>query len=179
MNENTEQERKFGKVIIHPGRFYDVPRVTENDDIALIQLDRKVTLSTRIATISPANIDPEVGSFGTLAGWGYTQAFDFENPEAVKASRILRKTELPIVSNDTCNAAKKTLPILDGMICTGYEQEQTGGCTGDSGGPFVVGSRLIGINSFGRDCKTYTVFTRVSHYFDWIQSNSTEEAPSS
>ena len=46
-------------------------------------------------------------------------------------------------------------------------------CAGDSGGPLLASSGVqVGITSFGVDCTSNPLpngFTRVSHYFDWIQ----------
>ena len=70
------------------------------------------------------------------------------------------------------------------MLCAGYGKENPSpisGCNGDSGGPFVCLNRsgdwvLQGAVSWGdykcRGSPTYSVFTRISSYVDWIQEQT-------
>ena len=83
--------------------------------------------------------------------------------------------DLPIIDNATC-AEVYPGRTADGQVCAGYAQGTMDSCQGDSGGPLVVpggptGWTQIGVASFGRDCAqpgAYGVYTRVSHYIDWI-----------
>lgn len=52
-------------------------------------------------------------------------------------------------------------------------------CHGDSGGPLVTEDKrtLVGITSFGALCETTLApngFSRISHYYDWIQEQICE-----
>ena len=92
---------------------------------------------------------------------------------------ILQQGRIPVVSKAACYAKNRheiPIPITDAMICAGRGWKISG-CHGDSGGPFVcrIGGRweLHGAVSHGSgECKassTYTVFSRVNHFKDWIQ----------
>ena len=82
---------------------------------------------------------------------------------------------LPVIDNAAC-AERYGGRITDGQVCAGYEQGTMDSCQGDSGGPLVVpggptGWTQLGVVSFGRGCAqagAYGVYTRVSHYIDWI-----------
>jgi secreted trypsin-like serine protease len=64
------------------------------------------------------------------------------------------------------------------MLCAGNPKGGKHSCAGDGGGPLVVPGKnansdvQVGIVSFGNECANADfpgVYTRVSHYFKWIQ----------
>ncbi len=76
--------------------------------------------------------------------------------------------------------------LTDNMICAGVPSGEKTSCSGDSGGPLMVrqndGSWLqVGIVSWGREplgsnqrcghADLYSVYTRVSRYYNWIARN--------
>ena len=68
------------------------------------------------------------------------------------------------------------------MVSRGSLTERTFLSQGDSGGPLVCkkGERfeLIGLTSYGKGCagkRTYGVYTKVSHYIDWISHSIQED----
>ena len=77
-------------------------------------------------------------------------------------------------------------PLTDNMICAGTESGARDACNGDSGGPLFVqqddGLTQVGIVSWGDGpldaevaCghkNAYGVYTRVSHYSDWIKEHT-------
>ena len=72
----------------------------------------------------------------TVTGWGTTSSI-FDYP--VSYPDGLRQVSLPLVSNDTCNAAYYgNGSITDKMICAGYDLLTKGACYGDSGGPLMA-----------------------------------------
>lgn len=107
----------------------------------------------------------DFGSF--LIGMGQTNRIPQDKLEEAYA----------IVTNNLGNA------LTDNMICAGVASGKKTSCSGDSGGPLMIrqadGSWLqVGIVSWGREplgaterCgheDLYSVYTRVSKYFDWI-----------
>lgn len=110
-------------------------------------------------------------------GWGRTIG-------GGKTATILQQAELPISSHQKCALANSNLvPVHEeSMLCAGYATTgiHTSGCQGDSGGPFVCEEDgkwvLRGAVSWGNPkClaeNTYTVFSRVSSYIDWINQKT-------
>jgi secreted trypsin-like serine protease len=143
-------------------------------DIALVQLDSPFETSLRnLIHYRASEKDPEnqarltkAGNCAMVSGWG-----TMENGHT---SEVLRHTRVPLVSNEACRAAYRSL--TENMICAGYEAGGRDSCQGDSGGPLVVfngpaGPELVGVVSHGNGCakpRYYGVYTRVSRFESWI-----------
>uniref|UniRef100_A0A672KBU4 Trypsin II-P29-like n=1 Tax=Sinocyclocheilus grahami TaxID=75366 RepID=A0A672KBU4_SINGR len=166
-----EAYRRASRTIIHPN--YD--SFTFDNDIALIQLSSSVSFfhNIRPVCLAAANSKFAAGTESWVTGWGKLQS------EGTNLSDVLQEVMIPIVSNSDCDNAYGG--ITRNMICAGsLNQGGKDACLGDSGGPMVSrnGPRWIqsGIVSFGsKDCaksKYPGVYTRVSQYQDWIQSNT-------
>lgn len=105
---------------------------------------------------------------------GYTHDYSYS------IESKLRKVGLEIMDNSNCSStfALVNVTIENTQLCTsGYDSLTglVGACYGDSGGPLTVGSTLVGLVSFGYGyCEAGfpTVFTRISHYRDWIAKYS-------
>merc|ERR1712168_1501557 len=138
-------------------------------DVALLQLDRPASLSDKVNVACLPSGDAAVGARCYITGWGKTNGAGNSLPN------ILQQAALPVVSQAEC---KKKYPIVEQSphLCAGEGRAgASGGCNGDSGGPFVCqeGGRWVvhGAVSFGqRNCPTthYTVFARVNSYLSWI-----------
>eukprot|EP00064_Thunnus_orientalis_P022711 superscaffoldBa00007912_g22926 len=70
------------------------------------------------------------------------------------------------------------------MICAGLREGEKGFCQGDSGGPMVTKTGSVwvqaGVMSFGFGCLLPNlpgVYTRVSTYESWINSQVTSDQP--
>ncbi|KAF1379973.1 hypothetical protein PFLUV_G00181640 [Perca fluviatilis] len=94
------------------------------------------------------------------------------------------EVNVPIVGNRQCNCDYGVGRITNNMICAGLSAGGKDSCQGDSGGPLVSkqGSRWIlgGIVSFGNGCAKPNfpgVYTRVSQYQSWINSQITSSQP--
>ncbi|MGJ7906189.1 S1 family peptidase [Actinopolyspora sp. H202] len=99
------------------------------------------------------------GTTGTVYGWGRTA-------ESEPTSPVLRSVRVPVMSNSRCSRA---YPGFDpgAMFCAGYPDGGKDACGGDSGGPFVVDGRLVGLVSYGSGCARPGfpgVYTRLSSY---------------
>ncbi len=107
-------------------------------------------------------------------------------------SFLLGMGELNRIPEDKLEAAFVILAdnignaLTDNMICAGVASGEKTSCNGDSGGPLMIrqsdGRWLqVGIVSWGREplgatnrCghkDLYSVYTRVSNYYDWIARN--------
>lgn len=157
------------QIIRHPGfgnQNYD-------NDVALIQLTEGVSqkpigLATLANTALEANDHTAV-----IIGWGIT--------EVGSASDVLRQVEAPLVDIEQCRQSYGIFNgrVTDNMICAGLQSGGKDSCHGDSGGPLMVFDgqhtqwKQIGIVSWGEGCAQpnyYGVYTRLSHYADWITS---------
>lgn len=177
------------RVFIHPGwEFLDDPDTRKNfdNDIALVRLRDPVKMGPTVSPICLPGTSSEyslsVGSLGLISGWG-----KIENRDHVI---LLRGAKIPIVPLSKCKEVKpknpkvdiKTYVFTDNMICAGGEKG-VDSCDGDSGGAFAVkypdDSKfyVAGLVSWGPQCGTYGIYTRVRNYIDWImktmQENST------
>ena len=161
---------QVSEVILHEN--YN-SRTFEND-IALLRLKDPVDVPNarpiKLVTTDDAGegaTDPGVISWVT--GWGLTDI----SPEVLPD--ILQKVQLPIVSREQAATVWRSIP--NNFIMAGYRDAVRDACNGDSGGPLVVPVsgeyRLAGITSWGsEDCDTYSAYTRVSAFEDWIRSKT-------
>lgn len=98
-------------------------------------------------------------------------------------TRNLRQLTLQLIDIKNCNAIYPDKSITNKMICAKrlispkhlFENKKTI-CRGDVGGPLKENknNELIGITSWGNGCANTNrpiVFTDVSKYKDWIESN--------
>ena len=172
-------ERRYPeRLVVHAG----YTTASQGDDIALIRLSEPFSPSAATTVqLQSRALERRFGAPGAcsvVTGWGSMEAW---SPGRSRASARdlpdrLRAVDLPIVDNATCAAAYSADAITAGQVCAGYEQGTMDSCQGDSGGPLVVpggptGWTQIGVVSWGVGCaqpQAYGVYTRVSHYVDWI-----------
>ena len=153
------------RIIVHEN--YRSPE--QGNDVALVELDQPFP-DTRVQLQSPRlnQVFGRPAACAVVTGWGDTQG----------RSRLpdrLQAVDVPVVDPAEC---ARVYPgrISSGQVCAGYRQGTRDSCQGDSGGPLVVpggpsGWTLLGIVSWGEGCaepNAYGVYTRVSHYIDWI-----------
>ncbi len=149
--------------------------VTLANDIALIRLSQDVPGNRRIQ-LSSHQLDTvfaRPGVCATITGWGTLE-------EGARGSDTLQRADLPLMDGFSCDLAYPG-EIYDTHLCAGYVQGGVDSCQGDSGGPLVVrhgnSGRFVqvGVVSWGVGCARPGkpgVYTRVSHYIDWIQSHA-------
>ncbi|MFF3413460.1 trypsin-like serine protease [Streptomyces sp. NPDC002698] len=140
---------------------------TIDNDIAVITLARPVTAKPIRMTTSGDTTSYASGTNATLYGWGRTTSTTQDISETLKTAT------LPINSDTTCSAAYGSDFVKGHMVCagkkaTGSDAGTTTACNGDSGGPLIVGGRIVGVVSWGvEDCVAagaYSVFSKVSTY---------------
>ena len=154
-------------VLPHPN--HDL--TTNQNDLMLIKLDRAITQIKPVA-LNTVKAVPATGVQETIIGFGTTAS------GSTTTSTVLRDVKVNAVSFTDCNYVYSGEIYDDSMICSYAAGKDS--CQGDSGGPaLVTGTSAatdvqVGIVSFGTGC-AFTgipgVYTRVSAYSKWIQSN--------
>uniref|UniRef100_A0A182YKD7 Uncharacterized protein n=1 Tax=Anopheles stephensi TaxID=30069 RepID=A0A182YKD7_ANOST len=163
------------RVTVHDG--YSALDVSHAHDIALIRLTHDVPTSRTVRPIClpVAKSDRSrsfVGMPSFAAGWGRT--------ETNAASERKLKVQLSVRDLDNCSQVYRGIGVIlrATQLCAGGERGKDS-CTGDSGGPLMArfggAWYVIGVVSFGLNkCGTAGfpgVYTNVSMYMDWIESN--------
>lgn len=146
------------------------------NDIAILDLTTAITTAANIAfaTLSSGSTD-FAGTSCVISGWGRTSA-------ANTLPDILQKASIGVISTAECQTMVDGIgSIWEGHICLFSTEGRVGSCNGDSGGPLncpaggtteVAGVTSWGISTAGICRQNYpSVYTRVSHYIDWINSN--------
>ncbi|KAL0099124.1 hypothetical protein PUN28_020282 [Cardiocondyla obscurior] len=168
-------ERDIVSVFVHP-EFY---AGTLANDIAILKLDHDVDFGKNphiSAACLPDKHDDFTGSRCWTTGWGKDAFGDYG-----KYQNILKEVDVPVVSNHVCEQQMKrtrlgpSFNLHPGFVCAGGEEGKDA-CKGDGGGPMVCERQghwqLTGIVSWGIGCgqpNVPGVYTRVSHYLDWIR----------
>ncbi|XP_030592361.1 transmembrane protease serine 9-like [Archocentrus centrarchus] len=169
--------RTVTQIIIHP----TYNSVTSDNDISLLKLSSSVTFTNYIAPVclAASNSTFYNGSNTWVTGWG-----DTGSGVSLPYPQNLMEVEVPIVGNRQCNCNYGVGSITGNMVCAGLSAGGKDSCQGDSGGPMVSkqNGRWIqaGIVSFGEGCASPNfpgVYTRVSQYETWINSQITSNQP--
>ncbi|OXA43669.1 mite allergen Der p 3 [Folsomia candida] len=166
---------KVSKIIQHP----KYSRRTIDSDIALLRLSSPVELSASgpfvPACVPKNNEQTYEGQNATVAGWGAVK-------QGGSVSKVLKRVDVPILSNQACNMTKYAGKITDNMLCAGdVEKGGKDSCQGDSGGPLVVDvykrKMIVGVVSWGYGCakpNSPGVYSRVANFADWIVSQTSD-----
>jgi len=70
-------------------------------------------------TVAPIQLGGDFvmpGTIVTVSGWGAVSA------DTIKVPNLLRKVDIPVVSNNDCDEAYGSGSIADTMLCAGLEQ---------------------------------------------------------
>ncbi|XP_023934064.2 uncharacterized protein LOC112043038 isoform X2 [Bicyclus anynana] len=166
-----ERITRVRQIVLHP-RY--APRGFRND-IALLRVEA-LPLHARLrpACLPPPRAQPPAGHHCTVVGWGQLYEHERVFPDT------LQEVELPVISTAECRRRTRLLPlyrVTDDMFCAGYERGGRDACLGDSGGPLMCQEAdkwyIYGVTSNGYGCARANrpgVYTKVSHYIDWIDS---------
>lgn len=138
-----------------------------DNDLAVLTLPGPVKAKPIRMTTSGDTASYASGTKATLYGWGRTTSTTQDIAENLKTAT------LPLQSDTTCGRYYGTDFVKGHMVCagnpaTGSDTGTTSACNGDSGGPLIVGGRIVGVVSWGvADCVkkgAYSVFSKVSTY---------------
>ncbi|XP_043524581.1 serine protease snake-like isoform X1 [Frieseomelitta varia] len=167
----------INKIMRHPS--YKPPAMYA--DIALVKLNTVVVFNNEIRPACLYEQYDTVPAQAWVTGWGVA---DSDIPEQ---SDQLQKASLDIIDHIACAIKynkSMTVPygIMPSMICAGDSRGwKKDTCQGDSGGPLQIPHpkneclfQLLGITSFGLGCaipNTPGIYTRISHYLNWIEDN--------
>ncbi|GGM89107.1 hypothetical protein GCM10011609_27420 [Lentzea pudingi] len=146
---------------------YDVAVITTNEDIPLAP-----EKWAKYATSADAGIW-KVGDTGR--SYGYGKKTHNDSPADVS----LDKQDFPIVDGVTqCQGVAAGYKLAT-MICAGYPDGRTTILQGDSGGPFVVKDKIVGLASWSRsDFRWYGVFSRLDNDMgDWVRQQVGDTQP--
>jgi secreted trypsin-like serine protease len=172
---NSSNTFNVSQIILHPD---------PNVDAALLQLSSNITYNNNRQPVnylsSVDNTLYNVGNETRVSGWGWTIP---NNPGSTP--NCLEAVNLNVISNqDASNVLRSTWGrdlYAHEMAVTGTGNIRQGACHGDSGGPLTTLTAsnepiLIGIveggipGCGGNNQNSPSVFTRVSHIRNWIQS---------
>uniref|UniRef100_A0A8C6PNS4 Zgc:100868 n=1 Tax=Nothobranchius furzeri TaxID=105023 RepID=A0A8C6PNS4_NOTFU len=169
--------RTVARIIVHASYNSE----TSDNDIALLQLSSAVTFTSYIKPVCLAaagsTFYSNVSSWVT--GWGNTAS-----GVSLPSPGNLMEVQIPVVGNRQCNCNYGVGSITDNMMCAGLAAGGKDSCQGDSGGPMVSKQGGVwvqeGIVSYGFGCAQPNypgVYTRVSQYQTWINSQITSNQP--
>ncbi|XP_029473179.1 vitamin K-dependent protein C [Rhinatrema bivittatum] len=178
--ENTEQQIAVDKILLHK----NYKKTTSDNDIALLHLAQPAAFNNHVLPICLPDkglADHQLmkeGTQVTVTGWG-NQDDSFNN-----RSILLNYIEIPLAPRNECIDAMENA-ISDNMLCAGKLGESQDACKGDSGGPMVTKFGeiwyLVGLVSWGEGCgrlDNFGIYTKISHYLDWIQQQMMEKVTS-
>ncbi|KAL7983044.1 hypothetical protein Chor_013695 [Crotalus horridus] len=104
---------------------------------------------------------------------------DYNNDiAAIYYSRVLKSANVQLMPQSMCKRYYEGHRVNENMLCASDSAWKSDSCSGDSGGPLtcMYGGRMLlyGIVSWGDGCAKEGkpgVYTRVSRYIPWIESN--------
>ncbi|XP_022083316.1 uncharacterized protein LOC110975282, partial [Acanthaster planci] len=168
---------RIARVFFHPG--YDNPRY--HNDIALVKLASPVPYTDTIQPACLETDEDEVDKYDTchVVGWGRTSLYGSVSP-------VLKEAQVPLVTWEQCKTyadVRENVFISSDQICAGTADGNNATCSGDSGGPLICRGtsgrwKLVGITSTGYRCDETSpgVYTRISHYIDFIRYTIASDA---
>ncbi|NXJ85805.1 ACRO protein, partial [Trogon melanurus] len=164
------QVRHIRRLILHE-HYYNV---TEENDIALLELDQPVQCGYYVQLVCVPDPSLRLSSLNTcyISGWGHTYE-GCECPSSVLSEAVVR-----LIDSRICNSSQwYSGAVHTHNVCAGYARGGIDSCQGDSGGPLVCKDGtgdyfwLVGVTSWGRGCaraRQPGVYTSTRHFYNWI-----------
>jgi len=175
-NSEPLPRQKFTVTKVHRHPLYQQTPQADRFDVALLELDRRVTMMPHIQPVClPSTEIMEAGVSARVAGWGAV------HPERMTRPKVLQSVEVVTVNNKECEkwhwGAGIGVQIYTEMMCAGHREGGRDACQGDSGGPLMTKDpdtgvwTLIGLVSAGYSCAKPGqpgIYHRVSESVGWI-----------
>ena len=166
----TYNSHTISHFVEHP--LYDASN--NQNDFVILFLDSPLDFNSGVGMapicLPQQGFNHDVGTIVQISGWGQLAG---DGP----VSNDLMAINMTLADTTECDAADSRPVTAHNQICTNTPGMST--CYGDSGGPMTAINpntgrmELIGIVSFGAElCDGHAVFARVSHYVDWIRSET-------
>lgn len=165
-DSTTGQLRTVVRVVRH--NLYNPSRDINDIGIVLVSSSFIFNDNVQAIRLPQQNAPTADGAHLTVTGWGVLHHGSSEGFPA-----ILRVVGVPVISNQRCGVLHPGR-ITPDMLCAGFPQGGRDACEGDIGGPLVLRRVLHGVVSWNRQCgapNSPGVYTRVSHFVNWIRSN--------
>uniref|UniRef100_A0A1A7XP47 Peptidase S1 domain-containing protein n=1 Tax=Iconisemion striatum TaxID=60296 RepID=A0A1A7XP47_9TELE len=172
LKEPSERYMHINTVMRHPE--YSLKGNGYINDIALIQLRKKITFSYLVAKVNLPGAD-DTFAFSSecwITGWG-----DIKKDVPLPDPQALQQLKIPILAQSECTASYPE--VTDKVLCAGDPAGGKDACKGDYGGPLVCraggGFVQVGIMSYGNPSGCGVpgrpgVYTRVSKYLKFINA---------
>ncbi|KAM9316571.1 serine protease 56 [Gastrophryne carolinensis] len=184
VGEYDVSKQEDGKKVIQVKRIITHPKFNQktfNNDIALIELTSRVTVSSKVMPVClpTVPVDPAPGTNCYIAGWGSLY-------EDGPPSDVVMEASVPVLSQETCRKTLGKGMLTNTMFCAGYLNGGVDSCQGDSGGPLTCQDSssnqyyVYGITSWGDGCGEKGkpgVYTRVTSFIDWMRSQMKSPKP--
>ena len=167
------QKFSVSRVVRHP--LYKRTEQADRFDIALLKLDRKVTLMPHIQPVCLPTEATKPGVVSMVAGWGAT------HPDRAARPESLQHVQVVTVDSKECErwhwTAGINVQVHQEMLCAGHRAGGRDACQGDSGGPLMTRDNvtglwsLIGVVSAGYSCAKPGqpgIYHRLSESLGWI-----------
>lgn len=177
----------MASIVVHPN--YD-PNILDSD-IAVVKLLDKARIGERVLPLCLSAIQEEevTAGQGLVTGWSPLPDPDLGPDEKARVGLVHLADVVPCEQQYAHNGVP--VSVTDNMLCAGEKPDYgtSNICPSDTGGILVSPAnpneiqganaglwRLLGLVSFGYDegeCDPglYTVYTRVSNFKGWIESN--------
>ncbi|XP_050512106.1 phenoloxidase-activating factor 2-like [Diabrotica virgifera virgifera] len=175
------QDREVQSIVVHP-QFYAGALY---NDIALLFLKSPVSAAEHISTVCLPSQNQAPSGSGFATGWGKDQF-----GKKGKYQVILKKIELPVVSNNICQDKLRTtrlgrfFELHNSFMCAGGEPGKDT-CKGDGGSPFVLSTGTeedkfyqAGIVAWGIGCGengTPGVYVNIAKFRSWIDEQMAKQ----
>ncbi|XP_050420458.1 venom protease-like isoform X2 [Adelges cooleyi] len=172
------QDALIEKIIVHES--YNVDKYS--NDIALLKLKTPVKFNQHIKPIClPVSSNMRSKTYvkysPTVAGWDSTPSRQIRNT-------AMSEVYTPIIDLTVCKSifANESVVIDNSVFCAGYLIGGNNSCLNGSGNPMMLLKNkqwyVLGITSYDLKCAERgfpTVFTRVSHFVNWINNKIKNE----